>query len=323
MQKRLSMTKLLANNVRIPTVARSNRVFKEAYNACLILIAEQGAGGELPSEPILAGALSASRTTVRAVLRRLHETSIIHWRARQKTILRAPADADYFTRQETRSTQQIMEPVFMEYILGGGLQPGSFLHESELAREFSVSVSTVREYMIRFSRFGLIEKKPNRHWVLKGFTREFAMELCDIRELYELSALSAAENAIDDPEFSRKLDQLEREHRMLIDDIDGQHHNFPRLDDRFHRLIESKRGNRFVSDFSDLISLIFHYHYRWDKSDEKLRHATAAREHLRVIEALQARQLSAARARLTEHLRTARRTLSNAVLWDEGSERAA
>mgnify|MGYP000113774316 CR=1 FL=1 len=100
---------------------------------------------------------------------------------------RAPAAADYFAERETQSAQEIMEPAFMEYVLGGGLQPGAILHEAELAREFSVSVSAVREYMIRFSRFGLIEKKPNRHWVLKGFTRDFAMELCDIRELYESS----------------------------------------------------------------------------------------------------------------------------------------
>ena len=39
---------------------------------------------------------------------------------------------------------------------------------------------------IRFSRFGLIEKRPNSHWVLKGFTRDFALELTEVREMFEL-----------------------------------------------------------------------------------------------------------------------------------------
>jgi DNA-binding GntR family transcriptional regulator len=37
----------------------------------------------------------------------------------------------------------------------------------------------------RIARFGLIERCPNAHWVLKGFTEGFAMELFKIREMFE------------------------------------------------------------------------------------------------------------------------------------------
>ncbi|WP_299507349.1 hypothetical protein [uncultured Roseobacter sp.] len=37
-----------------------------------------------------------------------------------------------------------------------------------------MSSTVPREFLIRFSRFGLIEKTANHHWVLNGFTRESA-----------------------------------------------------------------------------------------------------------------------------------------------------
>ena len=44
--------------------------------------------------------------------------------------------------------------------------------------------------------------------------------------------------------------------------------------------------NRFINDFSDIITFIFHYHYQWNKADEKERNKAAIMEHLTYIEAL-------------------------------------
>ncbi|MGO7360454.1 GntR family transcriptional regulator, partial [Rhizobium ruizarguesonis] len=58
--------------------------------------------------------------------------------------------------------------------------PGMQINELELAREIGNGTTSVREFLIRFSRFGLIEKRPKSHWTIKGFTREFALELADV-----------------------------------------------------------------------------------------------------------------------------------------------
>jgi hypothetical protein len=36
----------------------------------------------------------------------------------------------------------------------------------------------------RFNQFGLIDKRPNGGWVFKGFTRDFAEELCEVRLIF-------------------------------------------------------------------------------------------------------------------------------------------
>ena len=67
--------------------------------------------------------------------------------------------------------------------------------------------------------------------------------------------------------------------------------------------------NRFIADFHDIISLIFHYHYQWRKADEKERNAAAIREHLAYIEALTTRNEDRIETACRRHLKSARNTL--------------
>lgn len=204
----------------------------------------------------------------------------------------------------------------MEHILGGDLKPGTILRESELVREFGASTSVVREFLIRFSRFGLIEKEPNRHWVLRGFTKEFAIELFDVREMFELRAFRAFLSKDPDSAQHTALMALKDEHLQVAENIDAEYLNFPRLDEKFHRLFIDDLRNRFIEDFFELVTVIFHYHYRWNKKDEKKRNAFAIRQHLDVIQAVSNNDNNAALAAFEAHLGEARKTLLNSVSWE-------
>lgn len=297
-------------------MSRSNSVYKETYNLGLALVDTLGVEANLPPETELAKTWNTSRTTVRAVLEQLDRIGIIRWNGRRKSVLRIPHRDEYYADDETQSTGKKVETAFMEYILGGDLAPGTILRESELVREFGASTSAVREYLIRFSRFGLIRKEPNRHWVLVGFTKDFAMELFDVREMFEMRAFKNFIADTHGPVIREALDTLEADHLHLIENIDAEFLKFPRLDERFHSVFVTRLENRFVNDFFELVSLIFHFHYRWKKSDEKDRNLTAAREHLAVIRAVKAGRRSEAERAFTAHLQSARRTLLNSVTWD-------
>ncbi|MDZ7908667.1 MAG: GntR family transcriptional regulator [Gemmobacter sp.] len=127
---------------------------------------------------------------MRAVLAHLTEAGILSWDGRQKLLLRAPRPEDRFDADETRPRQELVEGPFLDWVLQGDLPPGTTINEAELARRFDVPVATVREFLIRFEPFGLIEKRPNRHWVLNGFTRDFAEEMFAVREMFERRALA-------------------------------------------------------------------------------------------------------------------------------------
>lgn len=287
-------------------MAKQKNVYKDAYNRSLALLRE---GASLPSEPELGAMLGVSRTTVRSILARMQDHGLIAWDKRVKTVLRAPTADDYFPEEETDSLAQIIERSFMQRLLAGGAQAGMQISELEVAREIGVGTTSVREFLIRFSRFGLIEKRPNSHWVLKGFTRDFALELTEIREMFELRSAAAFLALPRDNPIWAALSAIEAEHHALLEDIDERYAAFSELDERFHRLVHSASHNRFIVDFYDVIAMIFHYHYQWNKTNERQRNEIAVREHLAYIEALK----SGEKARVTEacrrHLKSARETL--------------
>lgn len=291
-------------------MARQNTVFKEAYNRCL---AELTTNDNLPSEPELGERLGISRTTVRAILSRMHEAGLINWDKRVKTVLRWPEVQDFFPDEETNSLNDVIEKSFMKRILTGDAEPGTQINEAELAREIGTGTTSVREFLIRFSRFGLIEKRPNSHWVLKGFTRDFALELTEVREMFELRSAARFVTLPEDHPAWEELKKIEAVHREILADIDNRYKEFSELDERFHLLVHKSSSNRFIVDFYDIIAIIFHYHYQWNKANARGRNARALEEHLAYIAALQSRDPKQVEQACRRHLKSARETLLQSI----------
>jgi DNA-binding GntR family transcriptional regulator len=291
-------------------VSKTNTVFKGAYNTFLDQL---HVGEALPSETELGSRLNVSRTTVRSLLGGLAQAGLITWEGPAKRVLRKPTPEDYFPGSETDPLPAVIERAFMQRVLSEQAAPGDQINEADLAREIGVSTSAVREFLIRFSRFGLIEKQPNRSWVLKGFTEAFALELFEVREMFEVRAASIFVRLPSDHPVWAELSGIEGEHRALIVDIDRGYRGFSELDDRFHRLIHRASQNRFIIDFYDVISMIFHYHYQWNKADEMQRNRVAIEEHLRYIAGLQSGSEADAKFYCRQHLQSARQTLLQSI----------
>jgi DNA-binding GntR family transcriptional regulator len=291
-------------------MSRSNTVFKGAYNSFLDQLS---AGEDLPSETELSTRLNVSRTTVRSLLSALADAKLIAWDGQTKRVLRAPIAADYFPPGETAPLPQVIERAFMQRVFSDEAVPGDQINEADLAREVGVSTSAVREFLIRFSRFGLIEKHPNRSWVLKGFTEGFALELFEVREMFEMRAAGAFVALPPGHPCWRELAAIEAEHHELLADVDERYRQFSELDDRFHRLIHRASHNRFIIDFYDVMSMIFHYHYQWNKAGEKQRNTVALEEHLRYIAGLRSGSETDAQFYCRKHLQSARLTLLQSI----------
>ena len=289
-----------------PEMSKQSNVFKNAYNKALNLLKSLES---LPTEPELGEKLSVSRTTVRAILTKMHEDGLVAWNKREKSVLRVPVPADYFNELETDSTATIIERAFMQKMLGEGVKAGLQINELELAREIGVGTTSIREFLIRFSRFGLIEKRQNSHWMLKGLTHDYALELTEVRELFEIRSGSAFFNLPRDNFVWQQLNDLRNEHVTLLQQIDMRYQDFSELDERFHRFIHSATPNRFIGDFYDVIAMVFHYHYQWNKRDQVSRNEVALREHIAYIDALVSGDRDQALAACKVHLNSARTTL--------------
>jgi DNA-binding GntR family transcriptional regulator len=293
---------------------KTDATFKRAFNDAVDLVALIDPGAPIPSETALSSNLKVSRTTVRKVLAEMAERGVIAGSGRARRKSRRKIRLEKFPQSETVSISAQVETRFMQWMLRDDAQPGRAINELDLSRQFGVATTVVREFLNRFQRFGLIEKRAGAGWVFKGFTSTFARELFEIREMFELRSARAFIQLPEDSPFWTHLADLRRRHLDLLDEIDTRFHDFSDLDSAFHRLLNSVSPNRFIENFFDIITMIFHYHYQWNKRDERQRNEVAAREHIAYIDALFSRDRIAVERACGVHLASARDTLMSATV---------
>ena len=296
---------------------KTDNLFKRAFNDALDLFAELDDGVALPSENTLSSELGVSRTTVRKILSTLTESGMVSGSGRRRFFHPTPGSVKRYPEAETVPMAMQVEKRFMEWMLRDNTRPGTVVSEVELARQFGMATGGIREFLNRFQHFGLIEKRPNTGWVFNGFTTNFALELFEIREMFELRSARAFANLPEASPLWQQLDALREEHLSLLDEIDQRYHDFSDLDSRFHRLINSVIPNRFIDGFQDIIKLIFHYHYQWNKQDERQRNEVAAREHITYIDALMGRNVAIIELACRAHLASAKDTLVRSTSGNE------
>jgi DNA-binding GntR family transcriptional regulator len=288
---------------------KTDTIFKRAFNDALELTSRMRDGDPVPSENSLAMSLGVSRTTVRKVLVELKQQGIVAGNGRERFTRVTGRKAKRFPDAETVTASAHVERQFMDWMLRGNTLPGTVINELDLARRFGVATTGIREFLNGFKRFGLIEKRPNGGWLLQGFTEKFALELFEIREMFEFRSAQAFAALPMDSALWDDLRRLREEHVSLLGEVDRRFHDFSGLDSRFHQLINAANPNRFIDSFYDTITLIFHYHYQWSKQGERQRNEVAIREHLDYIDALLSREPSAVEAACRAHLTSAKETL--------------
>ncbi|WP_299963705.1 GntR family transcriptional regulator [uncultured Roseobacter sp.] len=266
-------------------------------------------GDLLPSENALAMRLGVSRTVVRSVLAKLDEQGIVTLEGRDKRVRRHPVDDDHLDGPPVLLTIEELEARFLDWVLRMDVPQGTALNVTQLSKEFSVATHTLQEFLSSLSRFGIVVRRPGGGWVLNGFTRDYALELSDFRAVLELNSVRALVALPPHHGIWSQLDRLEQQHRDLLERIETDYHDFSQLDEQFHAAINGVVTNRFVKEFQKVISLVFHYHFQWNKSDERSRNASAITEHLEYIDALRGRDPQAAEAAARRHLATSKQTL--------------
>ncbi|WP_019026123.1 GntR family transcriptional regulator [Colwellia piezophila] len=258
----------------------------------------------------LAKKLNVSRTTIRTALKELQTKGVIAISDNHKTVLRSPVDSDYFdTSNSVSSKEEIIETYFLDLINHGKLLPGDKFSELELAKSSGCNTITVREFLIKFSRFGLIEKKPRAKWKMIKFDEQFALELVQFRRILEMNSITQLMATPADDGVWEELSILLDKHVEVLSDVDNRYTELSELDRKFHYIIQRASGNRFFMQFFDVVSLICHYHYQWNKGDELERNKVAIEEHIEIITQLLAHNTSGVLAAMETHLNTSKRTL--------------
>lgn len=294
-------------------MARTDTRFRQAHNAVLDMLSETPPEVCLPSDVQLAKQLSVSRTVVRSVVQKLATDGILLVTGREKRMLRKPAPRDRLPLPEEYIGRTELESRFLDWVLRFDVPAGTALNITQLARQFNVPTHQLQEFLASLGQSGLIERRPRGGWRLLGFTADYAIELSEFRLVLEVHAVRIFASLPADHDAWARLEQIREKHLDLLARIDRDFHDFSQLDGLFHKLLNSVVTNRFVAEFQKVISLIFHYHYQWDKTMERFRNEAAIREHLMIISALCARDADGAERAARTHLSTSKETLLSSM----------
>ncbi len=294
-------------------MARTNTRLVEAHNTLLKTLDTMDIGDALSSDSALARELNVSRTVVRSALKEMTEKSIISKEGRNHVIKRKSNADDLMQGPPVLRGIDELEKTFLEWVLRMDVPPGTALNVTQLAKDFQVATHTLQEFLTSLSRYGIVTRRPKGGWQLEGFTSNFALELSDFRAVLEMNAISHLVKLPPSHDVWSRLDQIEADHISLLERIDEDYHDFSSLDETFHTCINSVVTNRFVTEFQKIISLIFHYHFQWNKSDERARNEAAIHEHLTYIDALRSRDERKAMDAARQHLATSKQTLLNSI----------
>ncbi|MDT3251438.1 GntR family transcriptional regulator [Serratia sp. root2] len=272
----------------------------------------------LPSQAALAEMYNISRTTVRHTLAHLDQRGVLEKVGDDYVIVRPPQAEDGFECVSHSLEEQDKEfkKAFYQMINQKQLRAGDSFSELQLSRIANVSPLVVREFLLHFSRYNLIETVKRGQWRMKKFDQNYAEQLFELRQMLETHALSRFINLPADDERWLQARELLSRHRQLRESISDSYRLFSQLDRDFHGLILSAANNPFFNQSLEIISVIFHFHYQWDETDLKQRNIIAIEEHMIILSALICRNDQEAINALHRHLDTAKQSMIRSIHQD-------
>ena len=296
-------------------MSRSQNLRQNVVNQMLEGIAKKHIQSPLPPQAALAEMFNISRTTVRHTLQHLHQRGVLDKVDETYVIVRDPGEDDGFNALAPPIDQQALqfEQTFFNLINQRQLMPGDTFSELQLAQQVKVSPLVVREFLLRFMRYDLLETVKRGHWRMKKFDQTYAENLFELREMLETHALTRFVNLpSQDERWIQARDLLDR-HRSMRDTIASNYRHFAALDKEMHTLILSAANNPFFNQSLEIISVIFHSHYQWDETDLKQRNIVALEEHMAILTALISRRDVEALVALHNHLGTAKSSMIRCI----------
>jgi DNA-binding GntR family transcriptional regulator len=188
----------------------------------------------------------------------------------------------------------------------GRFVPGQRLIEADIMRELNASRSRVREALQRLATEGVVTLEEFKGASVKHLTRAEVVQLYRARMVLEgLAAADCAANA--SPALKQQLKQLQKELNEL--EHSGNHEQFARLNDAWHRLIVDGSGNSYVAAFVERLRvpvyrLLFSTFYNAGRIDN------ANADHQRITEAIVAGRAKEAERLMRDHIAEALEALN-------------
>lgn len=194
----------------------------------------------------------------------------------------------------------------VEKIVMAELKPGDRLITQDLANEFGVSLTPIREALAELAGVGIVDLHPNRGAIVHQFSAREIFEVCRVRRALECEAVRGAISRIPD-ELIRKISEELELLRGQVDFGKRSVRKAQELDSRLHETIAAHSGNRFLSRELQRLGLLFRSlrDSSWSEvsqRDAQKRLKEEADEHLDISQAIEQRNVRRAVRAMSRHI---------------------
>jgi DNA-binding GntR family transcriptional regulator len=140
-----------------------------------------------------------------------------------------------------RSLSEQVYQVLLGAIINHKIRPGTRLFEDELAKQFGVSGTTVREALTKLEQDGLVVKSPHRFTMVPRLSQQDIEEIYDLRLALETLAVRRVHERITPEGLARLKELLTKGGEALEQgDLNGLVH----YNEEFHNALCELCGNR-------------------------------------------------------------------------------
>ncbi|MCM8551497.1 GntR family transcriptional regulator [Streptomyces sp. STCH 565 A] len=183
-------------------------------------------------------------------------------------------------------------------ILRGEVAPAQRLVENELAEQFGVTRASIRAALIDLEAQGLVERIRNRGSRVRVVTVEEAVAITECRLVLEGLCAAKAAAAVDDGQVARLRD-LGSAMRTAV--AAGEPLTYSDLNHELHARIREFSGQQTAVELLERLNAQLVRH-RFQLALRPGRPQQSLKEHLAMVEAIEARDPQAAEAAVRAHL---------------------
>ncbi|WP_144264602.1 GntR family transcriptional regulator [Polaromonas sp. C04] len=198
--------------------------------------------------------------------------------------------------------QQRVAVRLRELLIHGTIAPGSKLNERDLCEQLGVSRTPLREAVRLLAAEGLVSLDPGRGAFAPTLSAEDVKHTFDVLGVLEGMAAERAATHITDGELAEmRALQLEMQAAFERRDLPGYY----RLNARIHDAISEAARNPVLRNTWQQLNARMHA-FRFRSNQDETKWARALGEHAAMLQALEARDGTALRQLLIEHLQRKR-----------------
>jgi DNA-binding GntR family transcriptional regulator len=184
-------------------------------------------------------------------------------------------------------------------IISGELLPNEVLPEEKLAKDLGISRTPIREALMQLDMEGLIVMQKGRPARVATFSIEESLQFIELRRVLEIYNIEKIASTADEKLISELKDNVNQQLKAVAND-DFQ--EFIELDREFHLILASKNDNKKIVEMIHQMNNGVNRAFLILSNTVHESAKDACEEHLKLIKALESRDVALARDYMIEHM---------------------